>query len=530
MKNCIISIFRPFPDKELGDDLDFATNGDLVLNNQLLDYCAIESNQNGDYFLELDTTDLTYESYLIHDNIIVVSDLPFVASEKEAFRIRDVSIEDGHITVKAWQLSYDLEECISLELDYEGGAEGAVNEYLSVTVPNPNLIINAESTLPETAFTSTKGNALNALNTMISSYGAKVDRNLRYITLRKRLGSDKEIRLEEGKNITTISKEEDWGDVVTTLLPMSTHGDGVYLSDNVNERFLHSEAESFYSRPIYKTIDFSPSDGIEDTIEAVREDLRKQAVAYLKAHSLPSFSYNISVELGENEAVSIGDTILCYLPKLSSDYISANVTKIVFDCLNGDYDSVTIGNVDNKSAYDYLQRAILLQQGVISNSLSSVENTVLAQGQELGTINGSITGINGSIDGINGSITSLNGTVESQGNILNTLKSATDFSFTKDADHCISLYQSGARKSGRFIVARLDITFQNLTKGMANTIATIPSELYPSENVVQNLITNNGQRVYAVITTDGKIQINPAVAITSDGIRDNILYIKKGAI
>jgi phage-related protein len=165
--------------------------------------------------------------------------------------------------------------------------------------------------------------------------------------------------LRYGKNIQDISVKEDWSKVVTKLLPVGK--DGLTLEEKyVTTSDLNSSEANFgrvYEIPYTKTVSFTQelpedeykdADGVLDETAyetALLQDLKDQAIAYIRENCLPKINYTVKANI-EN-VTDVGDTIEVYDERLNINLLTS-VISVKWDCIQKRYTEVNFGNFSQK--------------------------------------------------------------------------------------------------------------------------------------------------------------------------------------
>ena len=182
---------------------------------------------------------------------------------------------------------------------------------------------------------------------ILSVYGGELEFNRFSVTLKNRLGENRDAVLRYGKNLYAFGQDENCGDVFTGIFPYWKNKDGDLTT--LPEKTV-SAAGSFNHVKI-KSVDFSSY--FEDT--PTPEQLRLKAADYIQKNNIgiPEVSITLGyVQLNHTmeypdaapENISIGDTVTVIFEKMMVT-TTARVIKTRYNVLSGRYESVSIGRV-----------------------------------------------------------------------------------------------------------------------------------------------------------------------------------------
>ena len=197
-----------------------------------------------------------------------------------------------------------------------------------------------------------------AISVLLEEWGGHLIRDNFNISIRQQIGQDNGVTLRYGKNIQDIQVKEDWSKVVTKLLPVGK--DGLTLSDLYISTADLSPSEAnygiIYDKPYTKTVSFSqdlPEDEYKVDGEldeeayntALLQDLKDQAIAYIRANCVPSVNYTVKANI--DKITDVGDVIEVYDERLNLNLLT-NVISVKYDCIQNRYIEVNFGNFSNK--------------------------------------------------------------------------------------------------------------------------------------------------------------------------------------
>ena len=172
----------------------------------------------------------------------------------------------------------------------------------------------------------------------------------------KKIGKDKKIRLEVGKEVSNVKRTISIENLATTIV--ATGADGITLAGaEYHEGNIRSELNSIYlidydSVSRWKRAGYAPAGGgivkRFDSEAKTPQDLMIEAVKKLKQWNHPEMTYEISVDLLPNDA-GIGDTVVIidhnFEPALIVEGRIASIKKSLATQTNG---TIKITNVSEK--------------------------------------------------------------------------------------------------------------------------------------------------------------------------------------
>lgn len=332
------------------DDKVFTNNGEKVLQPLK---AVILKEDNGDYELDLETR-IEDKDYIVHDKIIVC-DTPW---GEQGFRVYNPQKKNNKISCTCKHLFYDtasyliadayvVDKTCNDALDHLNNACDAVTPFVTLS---DNQQINSARVV--------RKSLEEAISIVLENWGGHLVRDNFNISIRNNIGQDNGVTLRYGKNIQEITVKEDWSKVVTKLLPVGKDGltlDGKYVTTS---DLSPSEANygRLYNRPYTKTVSFTQDlpedeykvDGVldEEAYEtALLQDLKDQAIAYIRENCLPKINYTVKANI--EKITDVGDTIEVYDERLNINLLTS-VISVKWDCIQKRYIEVNFGNFSQK--------------------------------------------------------------------------------------------------------------------------------------------------------------------------------------
>lgn len=322
-------------------DTLFGSNGDKII---IPTKAKVHKEDNGLFYLDLETN-LDYIEDLVEGAIIVAP----TPQGEQAFRVGNVEKTRSKIRTRCYHVYYDSENYL-IQDSYvvEKNCNEALDHLNSATEPtSPFTTISDVPTVDSYRCVRTSLNE--AISTILERWGGHLVRDNFNIGIRASIGQDNGVTVRYAKNLKEITYSENWDNVVTKILPVGQ--DGLLLP----ETYLTSDIQ--YALPYTKTVSFNQNIDQEQFTdeegnldeqayqEALIEDLRSQATAYLETNSVPQINYTLKANL--EKITDIGDTVVVIDERLAID-ITTNVIAFDYDCILGKYTEIEFGNFKKK--------------------------------------------------------------------------------------------------------------------------------------------------------------------------------------
>lgn len=328
----MISAFPP-------DETLFSDNGIKILKPLK---AVILKEDNGDYYLDL-RDNLDYLEYYQSGNILRVA-TPW---GKQCFRIKNVSVQNNKIDIRAYHLFYDSENYIIADsYVVERNCNDALDHLnMATDTPSPFTTISDVPTIHN--YRCVRKSLAEAVKDVVGRWGGHLVRDNWKIEIRQEVGQDRGVDLLYGKNIVNIKSDENWGNVCTKLMPVGK--DGLLLP----EKWL-TYREELYDIPHTKVISFeqeniNPEDYEDDEQkvdgekyrEALLNDLRIKGEAYLNQNCVPLVNYTLDAYL--KDVSDVGDKIYVEHPKCKLEIVTS-VISLEFNVISQRITKVEFGN------------------------------------------------------------------------------------------------------------------------------------------------------------------------------------------
>lgn len=317
-------------------DTSFSTNGDLIIKPLI---AKVRKEDNGQFYLYIET-DLSYTDDLTEGRIIVAP----TPQGDQAFRIWNPTKTKNKISFQARHVFYDAENyLIADSYVVDKNCNDALDHLNNATdTTSPFTTISNVGTV--NSFRCVRRSLAEAIDIVLQRWGGHLVRNNFSIGIMSSIGTDNGVTVRYAKNLKDITVSENWENVVTKVMP--TGYDGIMLNslDPTADPYIYGTS---YPIPYTKTVSFEqeidrddyPSEA--DYKQALIDDLRAQAEAYLQAHQLPEVNYTLKANL--EKITDIGDTVEVIDERLGVNLLT-NVIAFEYDCILGKYTEIEFGN------------------------------------------------------------------------------------------------------------------------------------------------------------------------------------------
>lgn len=349
-------------------DTDFTSNGDVVIVPLR---AVVHKEDNGDYYLDL-TTSLKYVNDLTEGRILLVP----TPQGEQAFRVGNVQKTKSKLTTKCWHVFYDSKNYLiedSYVVDKE--CNDALDHLNSATNPTSEFTTLSD-VQTYASFRCVRKSLYEAIQTVIERWGGHLVRDNFNIQIRSNIGQDNGVTVRYAKNLKDITCQENWDNVVTTLLPVGF--DGIMLDDK------YVYAANQYDLPYTKTVSFdqdidqdnfkNESGNVDEEAyeEALKADLLAQAQNYIAINSVPQVNYTLSANL--EKITDVGDTVVVKDERLHLD-IETNVISFDYDVILGKYIQLEFGNF-KKSLSNLMQNITNQTNTAIQEATATAQVTL----------------------------------------------------------------------------------------------------------------------------------------------------------
>ena len=349
-------------------DKIFNSNGDKILNPLK---AKIHKVDNGDYYIDIEAS-LEYTDYLIQNNIIVAP----TPTGEQAFRLDSPEKNKNKIIVRGYHVFYDSENYL-IEDSYvvEKNCNDAL-DHLNRATSDTSPFTTISDITNIASYRCVRNSLYEAIQTVLERWGGHLVRDNFNIGIRAAIGQDNGVTIRYKKNLKEISCKEDWSNVVTKLLPVGK--DGLMLE----EKYIVSDVQ--YGIPYTKTISFNQEINEEDYKDengnlkeeeyqnALIEDLKNQAKAYIQENSIPKINYTLKANL--EKITDVGDTIEVIDERLGINILT-NLISYDYDPIAKKYTELEFGNFKKKLSG--------LANNIAAATTELVENKLIAENEKI---------------------------------------------------------------------------------------------------------------------------------------------------
>lgn len=326
----------------------FSSNGDKII---LPLKAKIYKEDNGDFHLDLETG-LEYIDDLV-ERAIIVAPTP---QGEQAFRITNVEKTRSKINTRANHVFYDGKNYL-VQNSYvvNKNCNDALDQLNKATSDiSPFTTLSDVTTIA--SYHCIRHSICEAIEVMLQRWGGHLVRDNFNIQIRNNIGQDNGVTVRYAKNLKQITCEENWSDVVTKLLPVGK--DGILLNSLNKEEDVYVYSTTTYEIPYTKKVNFQQDKISEDDYkskdgeldeaaykQALIEDLKGQAQAYVDENCIPKINYTLKANL--EKITDIGDTVEVIDSRLGIN-IFTNVISYEYDCILKQYSTIEFGNFKEK--------------------------------------------------------------------------------------------------------------------------------------------------------------------------------------
>lgn len=328
-------------------DKVFNSNGDKILKPLK---AKVREEDNGEFYLDLEIGLEALDD--VQERAILVAPTP---RGEQAFRITNVTKTRTKLKAKANHVFYDSKNYLiqSRYMDNKSCNEALQLLNNAVSDKSPFTVMSDIAT--EKTYHCVRHSLCEAIETVVERWNGHLVRNNFDIRIMSQIGQDNGVSIRYAKNLQSITCEENWNDVVTTLLPVGK--DGILLNALDKNASVYVHAPKQYELPYTKSVNFT-QDIEEDDYKlangevdkpafqaALIADLKAQAEKYVKVNCVPRVHYNVKMNVSDING--IGDVV-----EVIDEKLGINVTTMVisyeYDCILNRYVDIELGNFKPK--------------------------------------------------------------------------------------------------------------------------------------------------------------------------------------
>lgn len=317
-------------------DTSFSSNGDIVIQPFK---ALVHKMDNGDFYLDFECSP-EYIDFVVSNNILVAP----TPQGEQAFRIGNVSNTKRKITAKCPHLFYDSNNYLIADSNVVNKNCNDALDHLNNATDNTSPFITLSDIQSINSFRCVRKSLAEAFNTVLERWGGHLVRDNWHVSIMNQIGQDNGVTIQYKKNLKEITVDYDWSNVVTKLMPVGK--DGLLLDD------LYVSSDIQYEIPFTKTVSFEQEleledfDGNEQAYhQALLDDLRVQAQAYVDANCIPKVNYTLKANM--EKITDVGDIVEVIDERLGIN-IMTSVLSFTYDCILGKYTEVEFGNAQPK--------------------------------------------------------------------------------------------------------------------------------------------------------------------------------------
>lgn len=345
-------------------DRTYNSNGDKTI---LATKAKVHKEDNGSFYLDLETG-LEYVNDIVQGNIIVAP----TPQGEQAFRLANPEKTKTKIRAKAYHIFYDSQNYLIADSYVVDKNCNDALDHLNSSTDNPSPFTTLSNILNINSYRCVRTSLYEAIQTVIERWGGHLVRDNWQIKVMGTIGQDNGVTVRYAKNLKDITCTENWDNVVTKLMPVGK--DGLLL----DELYVYSQTQ--YAIPYTKSINFDQSNILEEDYttdgvldenayqQALINDLREKAQAYVTNNSVPQVNYTLKANL--EKITDIGDTIEVIDERLGVD-IMTNLISYDYDCILDKYTELEFGNFTPKLS-NLLTGITSATQQAINNANSTI--------------------------------------------------------------------------------------------------------------------------------------------------------------
>ena len=354
--------------------------------------CEVTEERNGTYELRM-SYPITGVHYADITNEAIIFAIPADGKGAQPFRIYKISRPiNGKISVYAEHLSYQLSHIVVMPFTAHG-AGNALSGLIDNSIGDQPFsvwtdIANGTTEYNQPVPASFRSRLGGVSGSVLDCFGGEYEFDQWTVKLHAHRGTDRGVSIEYGKNLVSVTQEENIANVVTGIVPMWKSNDGDTVV-TLPEILIESEYADRYTYKRNIVYDFS-SDFQDQPTE---EELRAKAESYVASNliGVPEVSIDVDfVALSdteeykdlERERINLCDTVTVRFAELGID-TTAKVVKTVYDVLCERYTKVSIGSV--KSSIVDTVNSIQQTQKEDSDTFKSFVASTLAKQKDIMT-------------------------------------------------------------------------------------------------------------------------------------------------
>ena len=281
----------------------------------------------------------------------------------QPFRIYRVVPELTKITVYARHVFYDLmDNMLKTYKPAVSTAGSIVIQNISskcLTEHDFTFYSDLDSIADEVGFENTNPvDALLGEGGVVEKYGGELARDWFDAFVVKRVGTDTDVQIREGKNLLGISYDVDLTDVVTRIMPTGEDADGkilylpeLYVDSPNIDSYVHPK---WIHLPVSEAKEVTKGDDKKTKTQCYAEMRKATQAEYDKGCDLPTVTLKVDfINCAETEEyrqyavlqnIFLGDAVRVIARRIGVE-VSMRLTQYTYDCLTRKYTALTLGTV-----------------------------------------------------------------------------------------------------------------------------------------------------------------------------------------
>lgn len=354
------------------DETQFSNNGIGSLADAVS--CVVTEERNSTFELEL-VYPITGQHYadIQYRSLIFVKPNPF--DQPQPFRVYRISRPlNGLVTVYAWHISYDLNgipvrpfHTYTIDATLSAlSTNAAITNGFTYSTDKPDSLAGE-------VWTDAPFSVRNILGGMegsvLQTYRGEFKFDRFNVALLESRGANNGVVLRYGKNLISLTQDEDFSQLYTGVAPYWKGEDTtVYLPETI----VWAQGSFGFERIL--SLDLSDEFDSQPTLD----DMRTAAESYISEQSisLPKASIDIDYAMDATiESVKLCDTVGCVYVALGVQ-ATAKCVKTVYDALLGRYKSITLGSIKSNFADAYAK-----QTQNLTNRIRNIESDYVNTGE-----------------------------------------------------------------------------------------------------------------------------------------------------
>lgn len=334
-----------------GSATDFSTLGIGAIPEALS--CIVDEVRNQSNVLTLEAPlDAISRTELVEGNLILADTNERLRRQPYEIVHTEESLADGRIIVSAQHVAYRLRYSVVKQISATTVAAvfTAFKTAASMIEENDFSFETdiATSHSVEYEYKSVWDILHGTEGSLIDTFGGFIEMDGFKIKLLQRRGQDNGVVVPYGKNLVTIERSIDSGDLVNGIFPIYSSGGEIVVTGNGVQ---YSTNASRYSYKRTEVVDYAERFG--DTVptaaqldSAAAAEVANQGLpqATIAGEFIPLRSTLDYKDFGALESVAMDDLIRFYVPRMGID-ISTRVVATHWNVLQDRYNSVEVGDV-----------------------------------------------------------------------------------------------------------------------------------------------------------------------------------------